>query len=171
MTAAIRFRATPSRRAALGKPTLSTSVERWDSYLGTGTLWRNPTQMKIIREDVRNLFRHCRQLINVCEEELYLIQSACEDEDDESMYAWINECRNTNADDVDAMECENEELAFLKTMPRDKQLPFVKRSLTFFYKWYNAFNGLHDVEEMARDKQLALLRRMWTFAKENSFLH
>jgi len=51
-------------------------------------------------------------------------------------------------------------------MPRDKQLLFLKRLLTFLYKWYHVINGLDDVEEMARDEQLAFLRRMWTFAKK-----
>jgi hypothetical protein len=130
--------------------TLSTTVEQWISHLKTRALWNQAQMkiMKIIREEVRDLFRHCCELINVRGEELDLIQSACKDEYDEGVDAWINECMNANVD-VDAMAC-NKHLAFLKTMPRDKQLQFLKRLWTFVSTWHH--------EEMARDKQLAFLR-------------
>lgn len=154
----------PESPSSTWEATLSTTVEQWISYLETGALWNQAQMkiMKIIREEVRDLFRHCCELINVRGEELDLIQSACE-YDEDVLDPWINECMNANVD-VDAMACKKH-LAFLKTIPRDNQLQCLKRLWTFVSAWHNVTNGLDDVEEMARDKQLAFLRRMWTFAK------
>jgi hypothetical protein len=81
-------------------------------------------QMKLIRGDLRKLFGHCCEHINVSKEESDLIKSQCEDdeddEDDEDAYDFVDTWANV---------CDD--LCNVEKIPREKQLAFLKRFWSF----------------------------------------
>ena len=77
-------------------------------------------QMKLIRGDLRKLFGHCCEHINVSEEESDQIKNQCGDYEEGDAYDFVDTWANV---------CDN--LCNVEKMLREKQLAFLKRFWSF----------------------------------------